>query len=635
MEDKRFYHHWGVDPKGMLRALWVDIRLGYKAQGASTITQQLARTLFLTNKKSLMRKTKEMVIATALEKKYTKDEILNMYLNEIYMGRGVCGMEAAAQAYFNKSVDDLSVGETAYLVAMIASPEYYSPDHDFKALKKRQLTVLKVMQDAGIITKEEEETAARQPVYLAYKDGKERKLYSGQGRAVHFAPDVGRTLKHPYFTVYVLQKLKNEYGEDAVYRGGLKVYTTMDSRMQTTAEKAIEEKPWSQIRGITARDAALVSVEPGTGAIRALVGGVDFSQNQINMAAVPRQPGSAIKPLYYAAAINEGLIDDSTVVNNTPRYFGKYRPLNDHSIGNKITVRQALVYSQNVASVEILNLLGVKKAAHYLERFGISTLVPGDLNLALGLGGMTKGISPIELAAAYAALADQGIWAEPYSIERIEDADGTVLYEHSLTSRQVVSSQTARLVTSMLRDVVSYGTGTPARIYIPSAGKTGTTSKRRDLWFVGYTSRLATAVWVGNSDQKPAGQYVSNAYGGRACGPVFRNYYNSLIDQGILTIAPEDDYTPYEPPTTTEETTPSTEQQPTTGPETTTSPSEENGTGLNNEGTAGQPEQTTPGGSSPSPYQPPDNTGAEGAANANSPVVQQPVSSSANKAVSP
>jgi len=244
MEDKRFYHHWGVDPKGMLRALWVDIRLGYKAQGASTITQQLARTLFLTNKKSLMRKTKEMVIATALEKKYTKDEILNMYLNEIYMGRGVCGMEAAAQTYFNKSVDDLSVGETAYLVAMIASPEYYSPDHDFKALKKRQLTVLKVMQEAGIITEEEEESAAKQPVYLAYKNGREKKLYSGQGRAIHFAPDVGRTLKHPYFTVYVLQKLKNEYGEDAVYRGGLKVYTTMDSRMQQAAENAIEEKPW-------------------------------------------------------------------------------------------------------------------------------------------------------------------------------------------------------------------------------------------------------------------------------------------------------------------------------------------------------------------------------------------------------
>jgi len=353
------------------------------------------------------------------------------------------------------------------------------------------------------------------------------------------------------------------------------------------------------------------------------------------MAAVPRQPGSAIKPLYYAAAINEGLIDDSTTVNNAPRYFGKYRPVNDHSVGDTITVRQALVYSQNVASVEILNLLGVKKAAHYLERFGISTLVPGDLNLALGLGGMTKGISPIELAAAYAALADQGIWAEPYSIERIEDADGTVLYEHSLTSRQVVSSQTARLVTSMLQDVVSYGTGTPARIYVKSAGKTGTTSKRRDLWFVGYTSRLATAVWVGNSDQKPAGQYVSNAYGGRACGPVFRDYYNTLIDKGILTIAPEDDYTPYETQTTPEETTPPTEQQPTTGPETTTSPGEGSGTGQDNEGAGGgQTDQANPGGENASGSPVPGSTGAEGAANT-PPVVQQPASPPAKGPTSP
>lgn len=539
VEDRRFYSHGGIDPQGMLRALWVDIRVGKKAQGASTITQQLARTLFLTNEKTMMRKTREIVIATALEKKYSKDEILTMYLNEIYMGRGVSGLGAAARKYLAKNVEDLNISETAYLVAMIASPERYSPDHDFASLKKRQETVLGVMERDKLITSEEAITARNATVTLM--DNKEKNLYPGSSSlAVHFTQDTGRRMQHPYYTLYILSYLKSEYGEDAVYRGGLKVYTTMDSRMQNAAESAMEKEPWKAVA--KANDAALVSVEPGTGAVRVMIGGVDFSKNQINMAVSPRQPGSAIKPMIYAAAIDNSLIDDNTVLNNIPRDFGGgYKPRNDtKNPPDQVTVRMALVRSENVASVEVLDLLGVRKARRYLEQFGVTTLTPEDNNLAMGLGGLTKGISPLQMAGAYATLDNQGIWAEPYTIERIEDSNGTVLYEHALNSRQVISSDTSRLVTSLLRSVVSYGTGTNAQISIPSAGKTGTTSGRRDLWFVGYTSRLATAIWVGNSDNRSTG--AGAAYGGRACAPVWRNFYQSMLDQGLLETTPGDEW---------------------------------------------------------------------------------------------
>ncbi|MGE5450054.1 MAG: transglycosylase domain-containing protein, partial [Methanomassiliicoccales archaeon] len=344
VEDRRFYTHGGIDPQGMLRALWVDIRMGKKAQGASTITQQLARTLFLTNEKTVMRKTKEIVIATALEKKYSKDEIVTMYLNEIYMGRGVSGVGAAAKKYLDKDVETLNLSETSYLIAMIASPERYSPDHDFAALKRRQETVLTVLLKDNLITEDQAAAARNASVYLKKQDDQEVNLYPGSGSlTIHFTRDVGRKMRHPYYTLYVLNYLKSEYGEEAVYRGGLKVYTTVNSQMQDAAEEAIEKEPWKAVA--KARDAALVSVEPGTGAVRALVGGVDFNTNQINMAITPRQPGSAIKPLIYASAIDRNLIDDNTVLNNLPRDFGGgYTPRNDNkSFPEQVTARIALV----------------------------------------------------------------------------------------------------------------------------------------------------------------------------------------------------------------------------------------------------------------------------------------------------
>jgi penicillin-binding protein 1A len=557
MEDRRFYQHGSIDPRGMMRALWVDLRLGEKAQGGSTITQQLARTLFLTNQKSLMRKSKEIIIATALERKYTKDEILNMYLNEIYMGRGVCGMGAAAQTYFGKDVSTLSLGEISYLVAMISAPEYYSPDKNAEALRIRQAVVLNLLAGREVITRED---AAR-----------------ALSEKLEIKPFQRKKMKHPYVTVHLLTQLKKEYGEDAVYRGGLKVYTTVDSRMQKLAEEAVA----SQVKrlnsqGITANDGALVSVQPGTGEVKALVGGADFQRNQVNMAVKPRQPGSAIKPFIYAAAMENGLITDKTELNNRPRDFNGYRPQNSTGNPARATVREALVRSYNVASVEVLDKLGVKEAVRYLEKFGVTTLTKEDENLALGLGGLHRGISPLEMAAGYAVLANDGTWVEPYMIERIEDNKGT-LYKHKPAVRQVVSSSVANKMSSMLQDVVKRGTGTSARIQVRAAGKTGTTSDSRDLWFVGYTSDLSTAVWLGNSDNKAIRGVAT--YGGTRCGPIWRQYMNSLISRGLLAgkglspVEPEKD--PAEMPPEEETVPPEVEEEEQEGEEPDSEPIED------------------------------------------------------------
>ncbi len=513
VEDKRFYQHKGFDAKSIGRAVWNNLKAGRKAEGGSTITQQLARTLFLNQEKTYWRKIKEVFIASAIEDKYTKEAILNMYLNEIYMGRGCSGMECAAESYFGKSVADLNNGEITALAGIIQSPEYYTAKDHGDALKLRQQTVVDLLVKQGTITSAEGERIMQQKLNIK--------------------PFTLSPYKHPYYMAYLANQLESMLGAQRLYQGGLKIYTTLDSRMQPAAETAVKTNAKSfSSRGITAQDVALVSVDPQTGAIRAMVGGVDWDKNQINMAVAPRQPGSAIKPLYYAAAINEGIIDPDTVLNNKPRSFNGYRPVNYSSSPEKVTARQALVYSYNVASVEVLNMLGVETAARYLTDYGITSLEDGDKNLSLALGGMTRGISPLQIAAAYAVFPAQGKHNAYYTIEKIIDARNKIVYVDSSASNVVIDTDTAAHMNSMLRDVVSYGTGTSARISISSGGKTGTTTDSRDLWYLGYTSELSTAVWAGNSDNKPVKGY--GTYGGTVCGPIWRDYMNSLIYAGVL-----------------------------------------------------------------------------------------------------
>ncbi|MEA4926250.1 MAG: PBP1A family penicillin-binding protein [Syntrophomonadaceae bacterium] len=536
VEDRRFYQHSGFDAKSIGRAIYNDLKAGSKAEGGSTITQQLARTLFLTQEKSYTRKIKELFIAISIENKYTKEAILNMYLNEIYMGRGCSGMACAASSYFGKNVSQLNKAEMTMLVGIIQSPEYYSPEKNMEGLKARQQTVVDVLVDQGILTEAQGKDIMKQNLNIK--------------------PFQTTSYKHPYYMAYLSSQLEDMVGAQRLYGGGLKIYTTIDKNMQVAAENSIASNARSfASRGITAKDMALVSVDPATGGIRAMVGGADWKRNQINMAITPRQPGSAIKPLYYAAAINERLIKADTVINNKKRDFNGYSPDNYASSPEKVTVKDALVHSYNVASVEVMSKLGVEKAVRYLTDYGI-TVDKQDHNLALALGGMTHGISPVQMASAYTIFPNQGRQEGAFSVIKIVDTKDKVLYQDKSGSKRVISSTTAAAMDNILKAVVTQGTGTNARISIPSGGKTGTTEGKagvkstNDLWYVGYTSELVTAVWVGNSDSSEVKGF--GTYGGAVAAPIWRDYMNQAIYRGALKEAPasNNDETPV-PETTT------------------------------------------------------------------------------------
>lgn len=518
VEDRRFYEHASLDPRGIARALYNDIREGNKAEGGSTITQQLARTMFLTQEKTVSRKFKELMIAIALEEKYGKDAILNMYLNEIYMGRGCSGMASAANIYFGKKVDQLNEAEIAMLVGMIQAPEYYSPDSNMEALKNRQEVVLNVLAEQGLISSQQAEANKKKAIKIKSFEAKK--------------------LEHPYLMNYLSAQIIDKIGKERLYQGGLKVHTSIDLDMQKTAEsKVVQHGKDLASKGIGARDIALASIDPETGGIRALVGGVEWEKNQYNMALLPRQPGSAIKPLYYAAAMEEGLIKPDTELNNKPRSFSGYTPQNDQpSAPDTVTVRLALLNSYNVASVEVLDRLGLNKAFAYLKNCGVTTLKTDDKNLALALGGLSEGISPIQMACAFAMFTNGGVYNPYFGIDTIEDDYGKVLFANQPWKRQVISADTAATMDAILKDVVKYGTGKSASFALPAGGKTGTTTKSKDLWFVGYTDELVTAVWVGNTDNTPIKGY--DTYGGRVAAPLWRDYMADLYYNGAFKQKP-------------------------------------------------------------------------------------------------
>lgn len=536
VEDRRYYEHASLDPRGIARALYNDIKEGNKSEGGSTITQQLARTLFLTQEKTVSRKFKELMIAIALEEKYGKEAILNMYLNEIYMGRGCSGMASAANIYFGKDVDQLNEAEIAMLVGMIQAPEYYSPDSNMEALKNRQEVVLNVLVEQGLTSSQQAEANKKKALKI--------KSFEAQ------------KIAHPYLMNYLNAQIIGKIGKERLYQGGLKVYTSIDLDMQKHAEsKVVQHGKALASKGIGAKDMALVSIDPETGGIRALVGGVEWDKNQYNMALLPRQPGSAIKPLYYAAAMEEGLIKPDTELNNKARSFNGYTPQNDQSSApDKVTVRLALLNSYNVASVEVLDRLGLNKAFAYLKNYGITTLKTDDQNLALALGGLHDGISPVQMACAFAMFTNGGVYYPYFGIDTIEDDYGKILFANQPWKRQVISAGTAATMDAILQDVVKYGTGKNASFALPAGGKTGTTTQSKDLWFVGYTDELVTAVWVGNTDNTPIKGY--DTYGGKVAAPLWRDYMADLYYNGFFKQKPPassgKEETPEEPETPVE-----------------------------------------------------------------------------------
>ena len=505
-EDIRFYEHGGIDFRGIGRAIYTYIRWG-EVQGGSTITQQLAKNYFLTQEQTLSRKLHEAFIALQIEQKYTKNEILEMYMNQIYFGQGAYGVETAANTYFGKHVQDLDLAQCAMIAGIPKSPNYYSPLSNPKAAKERQKTVLEQMAKYGFITKEQADEAYAEP--LTYKS-----LNESPG-------------SKKYFIGYVIQLLVDKFGPDAVYKQGLKVYTTLDPDMQKAAEKAAALTPtyYTDSNKLKQPQSSIVAVDPKTGYIKAMIGG--RGTDQFNRAVMAeRQPGSAFKPFVYMNAFEQGATPSDTVQDSP--IPGDWNPQNyDRSFHGTVTYRTALTYSYNVPAVKVAMKYGPEKIVKLAKKFGITTLVDDDENAVIALGGLTHGVTPLEMAGAYAGIANMGKFNKPTPIIKILDRNGKVLYEHKANPTQVVKPETAYMMISMMEDVMTRGTGRGAAINRPCAGKSGTTSDYHDAWFVGFTPDLACAVWIGDDNNDSLGGMT----GGGEPATLWRTFMsNALAD---------------------------------------------------------------------------------------------------------
>ncbi len=515
IEDQRFYDHQGIDLVRMAGAAIANLREGNRAQGASTITQQLARMSFLTLEKTYSRKFQEMVLAALIENDFAKDQILELYLNKVYFGAGLYGAEAAARGYFGKQAGDLTLAEAALLAGLVKAPSNYAPTANIERAVRRRTVVLQAMLESGMIDRDEFDRAHASKVTLTDSLSNEEPY--------------GR-----YFKEHVRRELVNRFGADRVYEGGLKVYTTIDLDMQRAADAEVQRvlkdldtrrssRTKAPLANPAALQAALVAIDPRSGEVRALIGGRDFVQSNFNRAInAKRQPGSAFKPFVYAAALEAGFTPATLISNlDDPVYTvqGDWIPEDDHSEATAMTMRAALKTSSNRAAVRMLEDLGIDKAVDYAKRIGVGEM-PGVPSLALGAGEVTLE----SLTSAYGVFASRGARRSATYIKRVEDAEGVVLYQASLEVSQVISEQTAYLMTHMLADVVNHGTAYPARqlgFKLPAAGKTGTTNDYRDAWFVGYTPRLVTGVWVGFDQPQTI---VSRGYAATVAVPLWAGF---------------------------------------------------------------------------------------------------------------
>ena len=630
-EDARFYEHEGLDLLGIVRALAKNIKAGKIEQGGSTITQQVTRSLLLKNtKRTYRRKAREAILSIQIEKNFSKKRILFLYLNQIYLGQGAYGVEAAARTYFRKSAKDLDIAESAMLAGLPQAPSRYSPVKHFERAKARQKYVLGRMQENGYITGDEMLAALEEPLNIQ------------EERENPFK-------KAPYFTEHVRKYLFKKYGHDLLYRGGLRVYTTVNLKMQHAGQKALEkglleldhregyggplrhlseneisqflaqeeqkialnplvpgslaealvEKvddkgqavevlvgkmrcllPFSEMKWARKPDpkkayysvklkkpsqvlkqgdvilvrtkeagmepftwivtlaqepeaqAALLCMEPGTGRVKAMIGGRDFGKSQFNRATqARRQPGSAFKPLIYAAALDKGM-SPAEVLIDAP-YIGikegpeeeDWKPKNyKEKFFGPTLFRTALAKSRNVITVKILKKIGVYYAIQYAKRMGIESPLSPDLSLALG----SSGVSLMELTRAYSVFANGGLLIKPIFIDRIEDRSGQVLEEYEPQPRPVISPETAYVMTDLLKAVIQEGTGWRIKaLKRPAAGKTGTTNDLRDAWFMGYTPELVTGVWVGYDDRRSMGKGET---GSRAASPIWLYFMSSVLE---------------------------------------------------------------------------------------------------------
>jgi 1A family penicillin-binding protein len=525
VEDARFYEHDGVDGIRIVGAVLTDIRERRKAEGASTITQQLARMSFLSRDKTFRRKVREAILAQRIEKLYSKDEILEFYMNKAYFGDGLYGAEAAARGYFGKSAAELTLTEGALLAGVLKAPSTKNPVANPGQATERRNVVLKLMLEHELITKADYESAVA--TSMSIQDSLRRDDPSG----VHFKEQLRR-------------ELLERFGKEKVYQGRLKVYATIDPEMQKAAEDVVAQslkeieargaKPAPRARkgqkvepkpesGDDRLQAALLALDAATGEVRAIVGGRDTQSVGLNRALqTKRQPGSAFKPFVYAAALESGyapasVIDRLDIPIDT--YQGAWLPEDEHSVAASMTMRTALRTSSNRAAVRMLETVGIDRTVSYAKQLGVGT-VPNVPSLALGSGEVTLS----SMTSAYAAFAQAGIVRDPVFIKRVEDQDGAILFQADAKPRRAISETTAFLMATMLADVIDSGTGNRARAVgfkSPAAGKTGTTNEFVDAWFVGFTPKIVTGVWLGFDQPRPI---VKNGFAGLLAVPMWARF---------------------------------------------------------------------------------------------------------------
>ncbi len=540
-EDKRFYRHHGIDPLRILKALMVDIIHMRRAQGASTITQQLARNMFLTLEKRFDRKIKEMLLAFRLERVFSKDEILERYLNQIYFGHGVYGIQAASHFFFGKDVSELNAAEAAMLAGIPKNPRLYSPLRNPEAARRRQRLILRLMHKNGYLDDQ------------AYKEALETPVTVLQPH--EWEPTQGIA---PYFLDMVRGYLLKKYGEQFLYKGGAQIYTTLDPDLQRIAEQVVDsvltalEDRWGlhpsyqEVKEQEVQDtverrttpylqAALVALDPQTGEILALVGGRDYRDSKFNRAVqAHRQPGSAFKPFVYTAALESGYTPISTVFDipvalRDPNQERSWFPENfDHQYLGPIPLRKALALSRNLATVNLALEIGPRLIAEYAHRLGITSPVPPYPSIALGSPSVTL----LEMVRAYATFANYGIRTRPYYIRKIMDLEGTTVEANRPVRERVLDDVTAYIMTNLLESVVNEGTGRGIRAYygirFPVAGKTGTTNEYRDAWFIGYTSNLVVGVWVGYDSLRTISD---GATGARMAIPIWATFVKEVYQK--------------------------------------------------------------------------------------------------------
>ncbi|MBD2559140.1 MULTISPECIES: transglycosylase domain-containing protein [Nostoc] len=509
-EDSHFYDHHGINPTGVGRAVVVNAVAGGVKEGGSTVTMQLVKNLFLSRKRAFTRKLAEGVLAIRLEQILTKDQILEMYLNQVYWGHNNYGVQTAARSYFNKSAEYLSLGESAMMAGLIQAPEEFSPFASMKLAKQKQKEVLGRMLELNWISQSEYDDALKQEIKLG-------RIKSFQGSAL------------PYVTNTVAQELAKKFGRETLLKGGMRVQTTVDANFQIMAEETVGKWHKSLLgQGLSKNQIALVAIDPRTHFIKALVGGVDPKTSEFNRATQSqRQPGSSFKPfVYYAAFATGKYAPDSTVVDSPVSYQdgnGRYFPRNyDGGFSGPMPIRTALAQSRNIPVIKIGKAVGMNRVIETCRTLGIMSPMEPVTSLPLGAIGVT----PLEMASAYATFANYGWQSSPTVIARVTDSSGNVLLDNTPKPQLVLDPWASAAIIDVMRTVVTNGTGKGAAIARPSAGKTGTTSSEKDIWYVGTVPQLTTAVWVGRDDNR---QLASRATGGGMVAPIWKDFMEKAL----------------------------------------------------------------------------------------------------------